>query len=98
MRDGENTVAPKYPWHYSTQDKNFLSATNDRMLRICDNIKAKGISIYTVGFKVPTQQAKEVLTSCASNAQQAYDASDDAALYEAFLAIDGQLSEAAFAK
>jgi Flp pilus assembly protein TadG len=98
MTDGENTVAPKYPSHYSTQDPKLLSATNARMLRICDNIKATGISIYTVGFKVTSQQAKDVLSSCASNAQQAYDASDDAALYEAFAAIAGQLSEVAFVK
>ena len=98
MTDGENTVAPKYPSHYSTQDQKLLSATNDRMLRICDNIKAKGISIYTVGFKVSTQEAKNVLASCASNSQQAYDASDDSALYAAFAAIAGQLSQVAFAK
>lgn len=98
MTDGENTVAPKYPSHYSTQDKKLLSATNARMLRICDNIKAKGISIYTVGFKVATQEAKDVLASCASNGQQAYDAADDAALYGAFSAIAGQLSQVAIVK
>jgi len=98
MTDGENTVYPQYPYHDSTEDVGTLDATNDRMLRICDNIKGQGINIYTVGFKVPTQKAKDVLARCASNEQQAYDASDDAALYGAFAAIAGQLSQVALTK
>jgi Flp pilus assembly protein TadG len=94
MTDGENTIYPDYPsiHHYSTTDTTALKATNDRMISICDNIKSEGIKIYTVAFQVNTQASKDLLVSCASAPEQAYDAADSAALLTAFNEIGTQLA------
>ena len=105
MTDGENTVYPEYTpskvgamHHYSTGDATALKNTNDRMLAICANMKAEGITIYTVGFKVGAQASKDLLAQCASSPSQVYDADNDQALYEAFGQIATSLAEIHLAK
>ena len=58
---------------------------------LCTNMKAKGIIVYTVGFDLGgSQQAIDVLASCASRPAYAYVANDGDALIKAFqdIAID----------
>jgi Flp pilus assembly protein TadG len=89
MTDGDNTKSPDYPYHWGSDaalaDK--ISAT------LCENIKAAGISIYTVAFKVTKQTSKDLLANCASNAAQAFDASDTAGLMVAFDQIGASLAQ-----
>ena len=62
-------------------------------VELCTNIKNDGITIFTVAFKVPDQAAKDVLKSCASDADKFYDATDSAKLASAFQSIAASLSQ-----
>ena len=88
MTDGENTRSPIFQYHYGT-DKNLA---NSKMTTICSNIKQAGITVYTVGFKVDSSTAKDLLQSCASDSSKAFDAADDAALQASFYTIAKQLA------
>jgi Flp pilus assembly protein TadG len=88
MTDGDNTKSPDYPYHWG----------NDPVLadkitaQLCDNLKADGINVYTVAFKVSKQSSKDLLNECASSSDQAFDASNDAGLKAAFANIASSLS------
>lgn len=57
-------------------------------LAACTNAKAAGISIYTIGFSVPSDpidtQGKNLLTACATSSSQAFVANDSSSLIGAF--------------
>lgn len=57
----------------------------------CQNVRAAGIKIYTVGFSIPTDPIDalglQLLKDCAGVASQAFVATDSAALIAAFQAI-----------
>ena len=80
MTDGKNTLSPTYPAHTG----NDTAQADQLSLEICNNIKAKGIEIYTVAFDVPDQSAKDMLQSCASSPSNFFDAHDGAELTESF--------------
>ena len=40
--------------------------------RLCDNMKAEGIEIYTVGFQLPNQDARNIMDYCATAPIEAY--------------------------
>jgi Mg-chelatase subunit ChlD len=83
MSDGKNTLSPVYPAHTGNDP-----ALSDQLsLEICNNIKAKGIEIYTVAFEIPDATAKDVLESCASSPSKFFDAQDGAELNESFRKI-----------
>ena len=60
---------------------------------LCDNMKAEGVIIYTVGFDVAADQAAQaIMTECATDAQHVYLPSTGAALKDAFHAIGQDIS------
>ncbi len=63
-------------------------ALDQLTLESCINAKAVGISIYTVGFSVPSDpiddQGIQLLQNCATNAKQAFIANDSNGLVTAF--------------
>jgi hypothetical protein len=60
---------------------------------LCDNMKAKGIVVYTVGFELSNgSTAKETLKKCATSLEHFYDADDVAALKLAFRDIALKIS------
>lgn len=60
---------------------------------LCDNMKAQGVIIYTVGFDVASDQnAKDIMTACATDAEHVYLPSTGAALKDAFHAIGQDIS------
>jgi Flp pilus assembly protein TadG len=63
----------------ATQADSILSAT-------CTRMKNAGITVYTVGFEVPTA-AKTLLRNCASSPAEFFDAPDNATLQAAFQMI-----------
>ena len=69
----------------STQQRNAIDALT---LEACNNAKATGISVYTVGFSVPSDpidnQGIQLLQNCASNSKQAFVANDSDGLITAF--------------
>ncbi len=60
-------------------------------LSTCAAMKAKGITVYTVGFQAPTD-AKSTLTACASDPSKFYDATNGDLLRAAFRAIANELN------
>ena len=75
----------------SSSDHINCNATNgssaSQALKQCQAMKQKGIVVFTVGFDLDTQSAKDLMRQCATNESYAYLASDGAALKEAFRSI-----------
>jgi Flp pilus assembly protein TadG len=90
MTDGENTRSPSYPYH----DGSDRAVADSKTKTLCENIKAEGITVYTVAFKVSDSNNLAMLRDCASSPDAAFDASDDAGLAAAFESIGNTLSAA----
>lgn len=58
-----------------------------KLLELCDNIKADGIKIITIGFDLSTQEAIDPLVYCASTSNDFYDADTNADVAQSFEAI-----------
>ena len=59
---------------------------------LCDGAKAKGISIYTVGFDLNDARALDELKGCASSPTNFFDAKSGADLKAAFKAVADKLN------
>jgi Flp pilus assembly protein TadG len=94
MTDGDNTLSANYPYH----NGNDAAAADAKTAELCENIKAEGITIFTVGFKVSKPSSVAMLSACASNPTQAFAAEDDAALMSAFNQIALAMSQVRVAK
>jgi hypothetical protein len=72
------------------------NATNgsalSQALKVCTAMKQAGITIFTVGFDLDPQAAKDLMTQCTSGPTYAYSASNGAALQEAFRSIAVNIS------
>lgn len=60
---------------------------------LCTNMKAKGITVYTVGFQLDTQNAIDTLQQCASSPDKFFNAEDGVTLKMAFQAIALQIAK-----
>jgi len=81
MTDGEyNTVGGSYSGGNVQVSQNFAKDT-------CTAMKAQGIRVYTVGFKLTQANATQTLQNCATSANDFYAAEDGNALKSAFKAI-----------
>lgn len=89
MTDGDNTVSADYPNHWG----NNAAIADKKTKELCMNIKADGISVYTVAFKVEKASSIQMLLECASSPAQAFDAQNNAALMTAFGGIAAQLTQ-----
>ncbi|MGQ0674005.1 MAG: hypothetical protein ACT4N2_14165 [Hyphomicrobium sp.] len=95
MTDGVNTKSPVYPSvdpvnpsHTGSDSTQANTLTAD----ICTNIKASGITLYTVAFDVTDLTIKDILRSCASDEGKFFDAPEPAQLQSAFADIGADLS------
>lgn len=53
-------------------------------IAICTQMKARGIDVYTVGFALPNQTARDTMNACATDASKAYTAETGEQLKAAF--------------
>ena len=86
MTDGVNTKSmpsATATTHTGSSRADADKATSD----LCTNIKAKGIEIYSVALMVDDTSAQKMLRDCASDPAHYFDATDTAALQEAFQLI-----------
>lgn len=81
MTDGQNTLAPSYPYHYTDLESEIA---NNLTAELCTNIKATGIEVITVAFEVDDDDTKDLLRPCASNPTKFYDAPTEEALERSF--------------
>jgi Flp pilus assembly protein TadG len=77
----------------TTQAGNPNSAMDTRTAKICSNIKAQNIVIYTVRIDVSSAQSPAVLQTCATSTSQFYDVPQVANLPTAFNAIAGEIGK-----
>lgn len=73
----------------ATEAQNELDA---KTIRLCDNIKAKGVRLYTIAFQVSDTTTLNMLRSCATTPDQFFPSADGAALQSAFTTIASELA------
>ena len=83
MTDGANTLSPSG----NTHDGGDVALANQYTAEACSNVKADGITVFTVAFEVTDNAIKDVLRTCASNDGFFFDAIDAARLQASFDAI-----------
>ena len=93
MTDGANTMklVKTNGTHEATTNAAELTQTYKDMLAICDTIKQRKISVYTVSFNVDDQQSRDAMLKCATASDYAFDAKDEKALSDAFKQIASSL-------
>ncbi len=73
----------------STQQANM----NTKTLATCENAKAAGITIYTIGLQPPNTTTRDMLKACASETSMAYFPTDPSQLNAVFVTIAEQLAQ-----
>ncbi|HRY07210.1 MAG TPA: VWA domain-containing protein [Hyphomicrobiaceae bacterium] len=88
MTDGINTKSPTYPTHNGGSTVSANSLTKE----VCQNVKAKGVVVYTVAFEVTEPSVVDVLKTCASGPDNYYQAADATSLSDSFKKIAESIS------
>lgn len=71
-----------------------VSQMNAKTTAACNNAKARGITVYTVAFRLESSPATlALLQSCASGGDKAYQASNGEALIQAFQVIGREIAQ-----
>jgi len=98
MTDGENTLRFQASdgKHVAFSTNAATAATqyatvNAETLKICANMKAQNIEIFSVAFMVESATARNMLESCATDSLHYYDASDGEKLLASFSDIGKSL-------
>lgn len=80
------------PYIGTSQDENEYSPeANVATARMCDNVKADGIRIFTIAFQVDDMETKNLLNACASDSSMAFTPETNDELIERFGHISGSL-------
>jgi len=88
MTDGANTHSASYPDHNNSD----VSAADDKLLQVCNKVKADGIQIYAIAFDVADPTIISTLTQCASGPPYFYKAETIADMTGAFQKIGRDLT------
>lgn len=94
MTDGANTMSPTYPKHddYNAWISDNLTA------ELCTNIKASGITVFTISFDVNSAILRNQLRICASSPDKYFEANNQLQLSQAFNGITNQVTDLRFTK
>lgn len=76
MTDGEYNTA--------SGDSADVAEVSRNAVAVCAGMKAKGIEVYTVGFKLDNATARETLRQCATDENHYFEASNGKELESAF--------------
>lgn len=90
MSDGEFNTS--YLSGASTDAAKQTDESYAQFKSLCDGIKGKGITVYTVGFDLTSPRALSELASCASSTSNFFDAKTGAQLKQAFKDIAKKLN------
>ncbi|MCC7304796.1 MAG: pilus assembly protein [Alphaproteobacteria bacterium] len=94
MTDGDNTENGTYSSYWFT-NKNNMTVTkfNQRFAETCEELKEKGVLIYTVTFtSAINDTTKDYYRNCATSEDQYYDAPTQEELIDVFEQISRELS------
>ena len=87
---------------YTTDYAGFRCQMDNMLLEACTNAKAKGITIYTVGFSISSDpidsEGQNVLQACASSANDSYIAADANTLVQNFQQIAASITNLRIAR
>jgi len=78
--------------------RNAEKELNSKTQTVCNNIKAEGVVIYTIGFKVNDTTTKNLLRNCATEPDMYYNSPSNSQLASIFKDIAQGLSELRVAK
>lgn len=107
MTDGENTISGNSTHNMSTftgygylakarlgttDEATAVTRLDQKTARVCTNIKAAGIRLYTIAFQVIDPTTLDLLRSCATTPSQFFSSADGAALDTAFTTIASELA------
>jgi Flp pilus assembly protein TadG len=98
MSDGANTMYYSSDGGHhgdamTTMDPELhIGRTDDDTLALCENIKSRGIEIYTIGLGVPAGKPQELMKNCASSPTNAFNASNAATLASAFSQVGNSIN------
>lgn len=87
LTDGDNTAAPTYPEHESSD----RSLANSLTSRLCQQIKGDEIILYTISFGSVASSTRSLLSDCASSPSHYFAADNGAELSTAFATIASSL-------
>lgn len=95
MTDGDNTMHPTYSAYGETRSHNIdADDLDDRFEDICENMKAEGLTLYTITFQSGISNAtREIFRRCATEPAMYYNAPSNSDLHAAFTRIANQLSQ-----
>jgi hypothetical protein len=91
MTDGYSTKSASYDAQ-GRHEKTDRIAANAKLKTVCENIKAKGIRVFTIAFMVKDGETQATLSNCASSESNYFDAGNAHALADAFQAIGANLT------
>ena len=75
----------------NSEDRTVVGSAPYQALRLCDAMKAKGVTVYTVAFQAPPG-AEDLLRDCATDGGHFFAVADPAALNIAFTEVARQLT------
>jgi hypothetical protein len=91
LTDGMQTVSALGP----SGDTSTLAA-DDVTAEICENAKAAGVRIFTIAFDIDTTRIQELLSNCATDPANYFDARESSDISSVFDNIYAQISESAW--
>lgn len=94
MTDGESTMHPHYSIYGPTKNHDInADDLDDRILDVCEDLRDKGVLVYTVTFDDGVSNAtKEIFEECATEPSMWYDAPTQAKLIEVYQTIAKELA------
>ena len=79
------------PLQQGASNADRTAALDSRLKKLCDNIKAKGIELYTIRVEVRSG-TNELLKTCASGRDYFYDVQSSSTLTQVFESVAGQIA------
>ena len=94
MTDGVNTHAPDYPTH----EAQAADLANQLTAQTCEDIKAKGITVFAIALEIADPTIKGILRNCASSPADFFDARTTRELKAAFHSIGSAITQVRITK
>jgi hypothetical protein len=76
----------------STNSSTLVNIMNQRTALACQNVKAAGITIYTIAFDINDADTINMMNACATEPSMAFQSNNEAELLAAFNAIGDDIS------
>jgi Flp pilus assembly protein TadG len=92
MTDGANTHSPYLGYDETVHEGTNVAYANEKLLKICTNIKNAGIRLYTIAFKIADPTTQSLLRRCVAADSNYFDAQTNTQLLQAFSAIGSQIT------